>query len=136
MVKFKKYSVTGCEPFSGKMLKPNSEDMLLSDSMLNLIVKYYTATHKRYNFHKPADGINQDAITIRVKMNKFERCRIGSEVFGSAMLIRHIKSLYILAKFITDDGKVNRYVSQVQYFFNHTVDLPNGPVEHYLTFVQ
>ncbi len=66
-------SVTGCEPFPGEMLKPNSEDVLLSDSMLNLIVKYYTATHERYNFCKPADEIDQDAITICVKMNKFGR---------------------------------------------------------------
>ena len=129
-------SVTGCEPFPGEMLKPNSEDVLLSDSMLNLIVKYYTATHERYNFRKPADEIDQDAITIRVKMNKFGRCQIGSEVFGSAMSIRHIKSSYILAKFITDDGEVDRYAGQVQYFFNHTVDLPNGPAEHYLAFVR
>ena len=104
--------------------------------LINLIVKYYTATHERYNFRKPADEIDQDAIIIRVKMNKFRRCQIGSEVFSSVMSIRHIKSSYILAKFITDNGEVDRYVSQVQYFFNHTVDLPNGPAEYYLAFVQ
>ena len=81
-------SVTGCEPFPGEMLKPNSENILLSDSMLNLIVKYYTFTHERYNFCKPADEIDQDAITIYVKINKFKRCQIGSKMFGSAMSIK------------------------------------------------
>ncbi|GBC51791.2 hypothetical protein GLOIN_2v1775288 [Rhizophagus irregularis DAOM 181602=DAOM 197198] len=65
-------------------------------------------------------------------MDKFGRCRIGSEVFSSALSFRHIKSSYVLAKFITTDGKVNCYPGQVQYYFKHEIDLPNGPTEHYL----
>ncbi|EXX76721.1 hypothetical protein RirG_030520 [Rhizophagus irregularis DAOM 197198w] len=69
-------------------------------------------------------------------MDKFRRCRIGSEVFGSALSFRHIKSSYVLAKFITTDGEVNRYPGQVQYYFKHEIDLPNGPTEHYLAFIR
>ncbi|CAG8749563.1 75_t:CDS:1, partial [Rhizophagus irregularis] len=57
--------------------------------------------------------VEQDAITIRVKMDKFGRCHIGSKVFGSTLSFRHIKSSYVLAKFITTDGEVDRYTGQV-----------------------
>ena len=62
-------------------------------------------------------------------MNQFGRCWIGSKIFGSSILIRHAKSSYILAKFNTKDGTVNCYPGQVQYYFTHTVDLPNDPAD-------
>ncbi|CAB4414564.1 unnamed protein product, partial [Rhizophagus irregularis] len=129
-------TVTGCEAFPGEMLRPTSENVVLSQSMLDLMIDYYIATYEMYNFRKPSDAIEQDAITIRVKMDKFGRCRIGSEVFGSALSFRHIKSSYVLAKFITTDGEVDRYPGQVQYYFKHEIDLPNGPTEHYLAFIR
>ncbi|GET56027.1 hypothetical protein GLOIN_2v1883106 [Rhizophagus irregularis DAOM 181602=DAOM 197198] len=128
-------TVTGCEAFPGEMLRPTSENVVLSQSMLDLMIDYYIATYEMYNFRKPSDAIEQDAITIRVKMDKFGRCRIGSEVFGSALSFRHIKSSYVLAKFITTDGEVDRNPGQVQYYFKHEIDLPNGPTEHYLAFI-
>jgi hypothetical protein len=130
-------SVTGCEAFPGEALGPYSENELMKESMLDLMVKYYYDTHERYNFRKPADEeFDDDTITIRVKMSKFGRCRIGSEMFGSVMSSRHIKNSYILAKFITRDGSVESYPGQVQYYFKHTVDFLNGPVEHYLAFIR
>ncbi|CAB4443498.1 unnamed protein product [Rhizophagus irregularis] len=129
-------TVTGCEAFPGEMLRPTSENIVLSQSMLDLMIDYYIATYEMYNFRKPSDAIEQDAITIRVKMDKFGRCRIGSEVFGSALSFQHIKSSYVLAKFITTDGEVDRYSGQVQYYFKHEIDLPNGLTEHYLAFIR
>ncbi|GET60883.1 hypothetical protein GLOIN_2v1765140 [Rhizophagus irregularis DAOM 181602=DAOM 197198] len=85
---------------------------------------------------KSADEIIQDSITIRVKINQFGRCRIGSKVFGSAMSVRHTKSSYVLAKFITSDGEVDSYPGQIQYFFKHTVDVPNGQMEHNLAYIR
>ena len=41
-----------------------------------------------------------------------------------------------MAKFITKDGTVDCYPGQVQYYFTHTVDLPNGPSEHFLAYVR
>ena len=82
---------TGSEPFPGEMLNPQSE-IVLSKKMLDLMVEYYLA--------------------------KFGRCRIGSEVFGSTMSSRHVKSSFILVNFITRDDKVDCYAGQVQYFLN------------------
>ena len=69
-------------------------------------------------------------------MNKFGRCRIGSEVFSSAMSSRHITSSYILAKFITNANEVDCYPGQIQYFFRHTVNLPEGDFAHNLAYVR
>src|SRR6185437_11676945 len=87
-------------------------------------------------FLKPFSEGSDDDIVIRIKMNQFGRCQIGSEVFGSSISIRYAKSSYILAKFITKDGTVDCYPGQVQYYFTHTVDLPNGPAEHFLAYVR
>ena len=128
--------ITGSETFPGEMQRPRSKDVLLSGLKLSLIVAFYMATYEMYNFRAPADEILQDSITVQVKMNQFGRCRIGSEVFGSIMSIRHVKSSYILANFLTDDGQTDCYPGQVQYYFKHIVDLPDGPVEHNLAYVR
>ncbi|GET49749.1 hypothetical protein GLOIN_2v1775288 [Rhizophagus irregularis DAOM 181602=DAOM 197198] len=128
-------TITGCEPFPGEMLKPSSE-AIMTESMLELMVAFYNASYiEMYKFRKPADEIIQDSITIRVKINQFGRCQISSKVFGSAMSVRHTKSSCVLAKFITSDGEVDSYPGQIQYFFKHTVDLPNGQMEHNLAYI-
>src|SRR5688572_9258449 len=104
--------------------------------MLSLIVDYYNATYEIYNFRKPADDICQDLITIRVKMDKYGRCHIGSEVFSSAISLRHKKSSYVLTKFITNNGGTDCYPEQVQYFFTHIVDFPGSPSVHFLAYIR
>jgi hypothetical protein len=52
------------------------------------------------------------------------------------MSSRHVKSSFILAKFTTADGQVDRYPGQVQYYFKHVVDLPDGKAEHNLAYVR
>jgi hypothetical protein len=130
--------IFGSEEFPGEFLNPSSENVLIStisDKMMDLIVDYYMATYSNFEFRKPFGAGSRDAIIIRVKMNQFGRCRIGSEVFGSTMSLRHVKSSYILAKFITEDENVEIYPGQVQYYFTHTVDLPNA-TEHFLAYVR
>jgi hypothetical protein len=128
--------VSGSEDFPGEFLKPSFNNTILSSEMLDLMVEYYLATYELFGFRKPFSKGSDDDIVIRVKMNQFGRCRIGSEVFGSSISIRHAKSSYILAKFITNDGTVDCYPGQVQYYFTHTIDLPNGPAEHFLAYVR
>ncbi len=128
--------ITGCEAFPGEMLRPYSNNILLSNEMLDRMVEYYEAAYENQDFRKPFGEGSESAVIIRVKMNQFGRCRISSEVFGSSMSLRHVKSSYILAKFITSDGNVDCYPGQVQYYFSHTIDLPNGPTEHFLAYVR
>lgn len=129
--------ITGREPFPGEMLGPNSENVLLSKSMLDLMVEYYIATYETLNFKAPFDDGPEDSIILgRVIINKFGRCRIGSEVFGSTMSSRHVKSSFILSNFITFDDKVDCYAGQIQYFFKHIIDFEDGPTEHNLAYIR
>src|SRR5205807_70263 len=121
----------GSEPFPGEMLNPSSKNITLSSSMLDLMVEYYMATYESLEFWKPFGEGSLNAIIIRIKINRFGRCQIGSKFFGSVIFSRHEKSSYILAKFMT-----NCYLGQIQYFFTHTVDLPGGASEHYLAYVR
>ena len=77
--------ITGSESFPGEMLRPSSEDIIMIAKMLDRMVEYYTATYEMYNFRKPFGKGADDSIIIRVSMNKFGRCQIGSEIFSSAM---------------------------------------------------
>lgn len=132
----KKSNISGSEIFPGEFLKPSSDNVMLSDQMSDLMVEYYTATYINLEFRKPFSEDSENAIIIRLKMNQFGRCRIGSEIFGSTMSLRHVKSSYILAKFITNDGTVDCYPGQVQYYFTHKINLPNGLTEHFLAYVR
>ncbi|PKK46948.1 hypothetical protein RhiirC2_803730 [Rhizophagus irregularis] len=52
------------------------------------------------------------------------------------MSVQHTKSSCVLAKFITSDREVDNYPGQIQYLFKHTVDLPNGQMEHNLAYIR
>ena len=105
--------------------------------MLDLMVEYYTATYETHNFKEPFDdGLKDLIILSHVTINKFSQCRIGSEVFGSAISSRHVKSSFILANFITFDNQIDCYAGQVQYFFKHIIDFENRPAEHNLAFIR
>jgi hypothetical protein len=132
----KESPIVGCEAFPGKMLGPSLEKVLMSSEMLDIMVDYYNATYPTYNFRKPFGEGPEDSIVIPVKMSQFGRCRIGSETFGSKMSSRHVKSSFIVAKFITADNDVDVYPGQVQFYFIHTIDFPNGPVDHFLAYVR
>jgi hypothetical protein len=128
--------ITGGEAFPGKMLSPSSKNLLMSSEMLDRMVEYYNATHVQYNFRKPFGEGNKNSIIICVRMDKFGRCRIGSEKFSSVVSSCHVKSSYILAKFIMQDNQIDCYPGQIQYFFSHTVNLDDGPLEHNLAYVR
>src|SRR3954470_1140260 len=61
------------------------------------------------------------------------RCRN----FGSAISHRHIKSSFVLAKFINRDGmSVSTYSSQIQYFFEHSIYASSQNLTHKLAYVK
>src|SRR5437588_1750537 len=48
----------------------------------------------------------------------------------------HIESSSVLAQLVTTNRSVNSFPGQVQYFFEHSVNLLNGLVEHKLAYIQ
>ncbi|GET55402.1 hypothetical protein GLOIN_2v1786147 [Rhizophagus irregularis DAOM 181602=DAOM 197198] len=110
-------TTTGKEAFPGEMLRPVFNDIVMSSDMLDLIVEYYMASYETMEFRKPFGEGAEDSIIVQVKMNQF----------GSS---------FILAKFMTESGDIDCYPGQVQYFFTHAVNLPDGLSEHNLAFIR
>ena len=65
----KESPIYGYEVFSGEMLSPSSENILMSNEMLNIMVEYYKATYIRYKFWRPFGEGPDDSIIIRVRMS-------------------------------------------------------------------
>jgi len=134
-------TISGKEPFPGEMLKPYSENVLLSaDDILDLMINYYNDIYENLEFRKPFSSdssSSSNSIVIPLKMDKYCRCRIGSEIFGSTFSPRHQKSSYILAKFETEDGNIDIYPGQVQFFFIHKVSTNRINLEdHYFAYIR
>ena len=129
--------ITGCEEFLGKFLPPQSENIRLDEQIYNLLVKYYEDTYVDSTFREPfmEDLLNSTIVINRA--NRYGRCQIGAEIFGSAATPRHIKSSFILAKFISRDGKsVDTYPGQIQFFFEHSIHLFSQNSTHKLAYIK
>ncbi|PKK66373.1 hypothetical protein RhiirC2_784882 [Rhizophagus irregularis] len=99
--------ITESESFPGEMLDPASENVVMSNSILDLLVEYYLATYKTLEFQKPFREGHENSRIISVKMKQFGRCRIGSETFGSNMLARHVD---------LPDGELEHNLSFIQWY--------------------
>ncbi len=99
------------------------------------MIEYYITAYDNLEFRKLFGKGLEDAIMIQVKMNQFERCWISFKIFDSTLSLRHVKSSYILAKFITSDGFIDCYPEQVQYYFVHIVDFSDSYYEYFLAYV-
>ncbi len=130
-----KSQISGSEKFSGEFLKLSSNNVLLSSEMLDLMVEYYITAYDNLEFRKPFSEGSEDIIIIQIKMNQFKRCWINSKIFGLTLSLRHVKSSYILAKFIINNRIVDCYLGQVQYYFVYTVNFSNNSYEYFLAYV-
>ena len=129
--------VTGSENFPGKFLPPHSNNVHLEDSIHDRLVEYYQDTYVNLTFRKPFTTNLPDSIIVNNKVSQYGRCQIGAEIFGSATSARHIKSSFILAKFVNRDGRsIDTYPSQVQYFFEHDIYLSSQNRTHKLAYVR
>jgi hypothetical protein len=129
--------ITGCEEFPGNFLAPQSENISLEESIHDLLIKYYEDTYVDSTFRKPfmEDLLNSTIVINRI--NRYGRCQIGAEIFGSVVASRHIKSSFVLAKFISRDGKsVDTYPGQIQFFFEHSIRLSSQNLTHKLAYIK
>ncbi|PKK57318.1 hypothetical protein RhiirC2_798259 [Rhizophagus irregularis] len=102
--------VTGSKLFSDEMLGSASENVMMSNSIFDLLIEYYLATYEILKYRKPFREGHENSRIIPIKMKQF-------------------------TKFITQDGNINCYPGQVQFFFSHKIDLPDGELEHNLAFI-
>ena len=76
--------ITGCEEFSGIFLAPRSKDIRLDEQIYNLLIEYYKDTYVDSIFRKPFTENLPNSTIIINKANRYGRCQIGAEIFGSA----------------------------------------------------
>ena len=114
-------SAIGTEPFPGMLMDPYKETTLPTD-ILNLLVEYYENLYNDDHFISISSMIDpSNNIVVNSNIKQYGRLRIGADIYGSVQAARHEKSAYILARFVQDDGTVDTYPGQVQFFFEHTV---------------
>ena len=137
-------TITGVEQFPGEMMSPVRFGVDLPEEICDHLVQYYkdvydlsfiSFTESASNRKKNKSNSNQQIIVLP-RVNQFSRVRIGSEIFGSVISSRYRKNSYILANFIQDNEITERFPGQIQYFFEHTVKLPDGYYTHRLAFVK
>ena len=132
-------TITGTEPFPGQMLTPKKERVSLPDNIYELLVQYYNNIYDNWKFVTIADAVSagiSSSIIVLPHVNQYGRIRIGSEIFGATIAPQYIRSSHILAKFIQSDETVDIYPGEVQYYFEHSIELPTGTKLHHLAFVK
>jgi hypothetical protein len=128
---------TGSEQFPGIFMKPMKKDVNLPPEVLDLLVEYYSNAYASTfvtlsNIHISSS----ESIVVLPKVNQFGRLRIRAKILGSTYSPRYIKSANVLAQFVVDNDLIDTYAGQVQFFFEHTVQLLEGPVKHSLAFIR
>ena len=74
---------------------------------------------------------------MEVIMNQHVRLMIGNKIFGSKIAGRYENNAIILAKWEAfRDGTSDIYPGEVQYYFEHTLTLSEGPKTHLLAYVK
>jgi hypothetical protein len=136
-------TITGKEPFPGKMLQ-KKDNVSLPDDIYELLVQYYNAAYDwefvtiKDTVSKVVNNVNpEDYIVVLPDVNQYGRIQIGTEFFGSTIAPRYQKNSHILAKFIQSDETIELYPGEVQFFFTHSITLPtSGLTTHSLAFVK
>ena len=131
-------TITDTEIFPGEMMSPKKIGVSLPDDIYDILVDYYNAIYDS-DFVSIAESVQRStehSIIILPRINQFGRIRIGSEIFGSANTPRYLRNSFILAKFVQDDDSIELFPGQVQYFFEHEVNLPEGKQTHSLVYVR
>lgn len=134
-------TITGTEPFPGEMLLPKNDNVSLPDNIYNILVKYYNTAYD-LEFLSIAESVRRTTgrsdrrIVVRPQINQFGRIRIGAEIFGSAITPRFSKNSFIIAKFVQKNNSIDFFPGQVQYFFEHEINLPGRKQIHRLAYVR
>ena len=130
-------SAYGTERYPGILMKP-CQETTLPNYILELLVEFYNSLYDNYFIPiYSITGHTNNSIVINSKINQYGRLRIGADVYGSVQTARHEKSSYILARFIQEDGTIDIYPGQVQFFFEHMIYLNTSqPLTHSLALVK
>jgi len=107
----------GTEPFPGVLMKSRQTTDLLKN-ILDLLVEFYSNLYDDSFISISSITGPDNETVVNSKILQYGRLRVGADIYGSVQAARYEKSSYILARFIQDDGSIDTYPSQVQFFLN------------------
>jgi hypothetical protein len=121
--------IHGTEPIPRKMLQPSNFEVIMPSELRRFLCEWYSILYEKEK--KDILGF------MDLYINQHARLQIGSEIFGSMISGRQEKNAVILAKWraVRDDSQ-DIYPGEVQYYFEHTLRLPEGSRTHLLAYVR
>ena len=137
-------TITGSESFPGELLNPIRNCVDLPDKLYKCLITYYNEVYgddMDVKFVSITDlvkvGLYDDSYrVIQPMINQCGRIRMAAEIFGSALAPQYNKNSYILAKFTQDNESTELFPGTIQFYFEHTLRLPNGEKTHRLAYVR
>ena len=124
--RIEKESASETENFPG-VLMDLCYETTLEKNILDLLVKYYNNLYVNNKFIAISSLTGSSSSTVvNSNIKQYGRLRIGADIYGSVQAARYEKSSYILAQFVQEDGSIDTYPGQVQFFFEHMIYLNLG----------
>ena len=110
-------SASETEPFPRELMN-SCQETNLPKNTLDLLVEFY---NNLYDDHFIAissiTGPNNDTV-VNSKIKQYGRLRISADIYGSIQAAHYEKLLFILARFVQDDGSIDTYPGKVLFFLN------------------
>ena len=121
--------IYGTEFIPGHMLAPAHKNVKMPSSLCKLLCEWYSILYEKNK---------KDVLEcMELKMNQYARFIIGDEIFGSKINTRFMNNSIIQAKWKAhNDDSSDIYTGEVQYYFEHTLSLPDGSRTHLLAYIR
>src|SRR5437870_10852754 len=94
------------------------QEITLPNNILDHLVEFYNSLYNDYFISISSITGPTNDIVVNPNIKQYGRLRIGSDIYGSVQAARHEKSSYILARFVQDDGTIDTYPGQIQFFLS------------------
>ncbi|CAB5378011.1 unnamed protein product [Rhizophagus irregularis] len=121
--------IYGTEKLPGQMLNPSCFKVIIPLVLRRFLCEWYSILYEKEQ--------NEILGFMDLVIDQHVRLQIGAEIFGSIILGHQEKNVTILAKWkASNDDSVDIYSEDVQYYFEHTLRLPERPRKHLLAYVK
>ncbi|GBC34770.2 hypothetical protein GLOIN_2v1775288 [Rhizophagus irregularis DAOM 181602=DAOM 197198] len=121
--------IYGTEKLPGQMLNPSCFKVIIPLVLRRFLCEWYSILYKKEQ--------NEILGFMDLVIDQHARLQIGAEIFGSMISGHQEKNVTILAKWkASNDDSVDIYPGDVQYYFEYTLRLPEGPRKHLLAYVK
>ena len=121
--------IYGTENLPGCMLAPSHKNVKIPSNLYQLLCEWYAILYEKSK--------KKILKYMNVRMNQYARLIIDSEIFGSKIGGRHANNSLIQAKWKAfGDDSSDIYPGEVQYYFEHILNFPDGSKKHQLAYVR